>query len=275
MRTFFALIALSLLLTNCGPAPAEEAAADNTETTETAPPESPRHHEWVTLNQNGRELYLWVVYPEVSENVPAVLVIHENRGLNEWAKGFADQVAEAGFIAVAPDLLSNQNPDYPRTSDYPDTDAARDAIYSLDPEQVTADLQLAAEYAKGLASTNGRLVTTGFCWGGSQSFRFATNYDGLSAALVFYGTAPEEAAAFNQINAPVYGFYGGDDNRVNATIEQTDTYMGQAGKEYEYVIYPGAGHAFMRRGEDPEGGLGNIKAREEAFARFKEIMDKL
>ncbi len=114
----------------------------------------------------------------------------------------------------------------------------------------------------------------GFCWGGSQTFRFATNDNEIEAAFVFYGTGPKEAEAYERIQAPVYGFYGGNDSRVNATISDSEKFMKEANKVYEPIIYDGAGHAFMRRGDDPsvEKDDPNKIARDQAFERWKKIL---
>jgi len=237
--------------------------------------DSPRHQEWVKVQSGDRTIHAWVVYPETSEQRPVVLLIHENRGLNDWARGMADQVAEAGYIAVAPDLLSDFSPTERRTSDFADEDAARTAISTLDPEAVMADLQAVADWAKAIPAGNGKIVSAGFCWGGAQSFRFATESDDLAAAMVFYGTGPEDEAAYAKISAPVFGFYGGADERVNATIERSKELMTAAGKTYDYKIYDGAGHAFMRSGEDPNGDPANIAARDAAWQRMRGILSRL
>jgi carboxymethylenebutenolidase len=236
---------------------------------------SPRHQEWVEVRNGDKTIYTWVVYPEMSMKRPVVILIHENRGLSDWVRGMADQVAEAGYIAVAPDLLSEFSETEKRTSDFADEDAARNAIAELDPEDVQADLQAVAEWAKMIPAGNGKLVSAGFCWGGAQSFQFAAGSDDLAAAMVFYGTGPEEEAAYANIAAPVFGFYGGDDARVNATIEESGEYMTAAGKKYDYVIYDGAGHAFMRLGEDPSGDPANVAARNAAWERMKMILEGL
>lgn len=237
--------------------------------------DSPRHGEWVEVNNNGKTIHTWVVYPETSEQTPVVILIHENRGLNDWARGMADQVAEAGYIAVAPDLLSEFSDQYSRTSDFPNEDAARTALGELKPEDVQSDLQAVADWAKTIPASNGKLVSAGFCWGGAQSFALATNSDDLAATLVFYGTGPEDASAYQNVSSPVFGFYGGADERVNATIDESEQAMESAGKEYDYVIYDGAGHAFMRSGEDPSGDPANIAARNAAWERMKEILSAL
>lgn len=235
--------------------------------------QSPRHHEWVTLEVDGRELYNFVVYPEKEGTTPAVILLHENRGLNDWARSFADELAAEGFLVIAPDLLSNATPGVPKTTDYSSTDAARTALYALDAEQITRDLNAVFNYMKNTPSSNGKVSVVGFCWGGSQSFKYTTNNPNLEKAFVFYGTAPQEADALKKIKAPVYGFYGGNDNRVNATIEATKGVMDEAGLTYEYVIYPGAGHAFMRSGADPEGSEENKKAYTEAKKKLIELLN--
>ncbi len=237
--------------------------------------DSPRHHEWVTVEHDGRQVEAFLVFPEVEDKALAVVVIHENRGLNDWVRGVADQLAEAGYLAIAPDLLSGMGPDGGKTSDFPDSDAAREAIYQLDPDQVTADLSAVADYVAALPAANGTVVVGGFCWGGSQTFRFATNYPTLSAAFVFYGRAPDDDAALARIQAPVYGFYGGADARVNATIPKTEEMMTAANKPYEPVIYDDARHGFMRAGEAPDASAPNKKAREDAWVRWLRLLATL
>lgn len=237
---------------------------------------SPRHHEWVTIDSQGRQLHNFVAYPQVDEEVPVVIVIHENRGLNDWARSFADQLAGKGYIAIAPDLLSNTQEGIEKTTDFESSDAARSAIYELDPEGVTQDLQAVLRYAEDMDAGNGKVAVAGFCWGGSQSFRFATNAgDAIEAAFVFYGTAPDDKEAINRIEVPVYGFYGGADQRVNSTIERTEQMMKSAGNTYEYEIYDGAGHAFMRNGDDPNGEQANIDARNQSWDRLVKLLGNL
>jgi carboxymethylenebutenolidase len=237
--------------------------------------DSPRHHEWVKVKSGGRDVHCFVVFPEVKEKATAVLVIHENRGLTDWVRGVADQLAEAGYVAIAPDLLSGTGPNGGKTSDFANSDAAREAIYKLSPEQVTADLNAVADYVVKLPASNGKLSVAGFCWGGGQTFRFATNRKDLKAAFVFYGMFEHNKEDLARIQCPVYGFYGEDDARINATIPATEKLMKDLGKTYEPVIYKGAGHGFMRAGEDPAGSEPNRKAREDAWNRWKELLKKL
>ncbi|HLH19460.1 MAG TPA: dienelactone hydrolase family protein [Bryobacteraceae bacterium] len=234
---------------------------------------SPRHREWVKLQHDGRAVDAYIVYPEVSRKAPVVLVIHEIFGLSDWAQLAADEFAAAGYIAIAPDLLSGKGPNGGGTKSM-DSTAVGQAIRDLPDDQITADLNAAADYALKQPSASGNLYVAGFCYGGGQSFRYATNRPDLKAAFVFYGGPPKDG--LERIKAPVYGFYGGNDARVTATVEPTKEKMKAAGKKYEPVIYEGAGHGFMREGEDPTSKApthaANVKAREEAWKRLKELI---
>src|SRR6185437_7149108 len=231
---------------------------------------SPRHREWVTVKHGDRAVETFVVYPESASKTPVVLIIHEIFGLTDWVQDLADQVAAAGYIAVAPDLLSGMGPNGGRTPDYPQGGATQ-AVSHLNPDQVTGDLKAVADYGLKLPSADGKLYVAGFCWGGGQSFRFATNRPDLAAAFVFYGPPPEKNA-ISRIKAPVYGFYAGNDARIGATIPQAVENMKTAGKTYEPVTYEGAGHGFMRAGEAPDANEANRKARQDAWARWRKLL---
>ncbi|MBI4550974.1 MAG: dienelactone hydrolase family protein [Candidatus Latescibacteria bacterium] len=227
---------------------------------------SPRHGEWASVKLEGSEkpLVTWVVYPERKEKAPVVIVIHEIFGLTDWIRGVADQLAEDGFIAVAPDLLSGQGPGGGNTDAFASRDDVTKAIRSLTPDDVTGRLNAVREYAITLPAANGKSATVGFCWGGSTSFAYATAQPGLNAAIVYYGSAPD-AARLATIKAPVLGLYGGDDARVNATIPPTETEMKKLGKSYEPHIYDGAGHGFLRAQDGKDGA--NLKATQQAWPR--------
>jgi carboxymethylenebutenolidase len=263
---------------------------------------SPRHQEWVKVKNGAREVNSFVVYPEVKNKATAVVVIHEIFGMSDWVQSLTDQLAEAGYIAIAPDLLSGMGPNGGGTSSL-DHNGVGQAIRDLPPDQITADLNAVADYVSKLPAANGKVVVTGYCWGGSQSFRFATNRPSLKAAFVFYGSEPAgsdnapDKAALAKITAPVYGFYAGNDARINATIPATTAAMAELKKTYDPVTYEGAGHGFMRAGDAPEPTAptptgnkeaddkaaadypkaltaykGNKKARDEAWARWKKVL---
>ncbi len=233
---------------------------------------SPRHSEWVDLKQGERTVKTFVVYPEVKTKAPVVLVIHEIFGLTDWARSLADQVAAAGYIAVAPDFLSAPGKD---TGSYPDQGAAMKAISALPDAQVMADLDAAAEYAAKLPAANGTIVVTGFCWGGGKAFNYANHNPKLKAAYPFYGPGPSTAAEAEKIACPVYGFYAEDDARINATLPQTTEIMKSLGKTFEPETYAGAGHGFMRAGEAPDAKPANAKARDDAWTRWKKLLKDL
>ena len=236
---------------------------------------SSRHQEWVKVKHGDREVNCFVVYPEVKDKATAVLVIHEIFGLSDWARCAADELAEAGYIAIAPDLLTGSAPNGGGTKELGGTDAAVKAVSSLPSDQVTADLNAAADYVAKLPSCNGKVAVAGFCWGGSQTFRFVTNNKNVKAGFVFYGSGPSKEEDIARISAPVYGFYAGNDNRVNASIPSSTDLMKKAGKTYEPVTYDGAGHGFMRAGEAPDANEGNKNARENAWKRLKELLPKV
>lgn len=293
------LITLTALLLIAIPLSAQEPANPHAEHQMAAPPSSvsqvwakqrvdssPRHHEWVNLKSGTRVVSAFVVYPEVKTKAASVVVIHEIFGMSDWVQMLADELAEAGYIAIAPDLLSGMGPNGGGTSSFPDGTAIGKAIRDLPKDQITADLNAAADYVARLPAASGKVAVAGFCWGGTESFRFATNRPSLSAAFVFYGTGPETPEATAAIKAPVYGFYAGNDARIGATLPKTSEMMKVANKAYEPVTYDGAGHGFMRAGETPpppadadpkvrEAFAGNKKARDEAWVRWKLLLKKL
>jgi carboxymethylenebutenolidase len=231
---------------------------------------SPRHQEWVKVTYGSRTVDAFVVYPEVSQKAPVVLLIHEIYGLSDWARSMADDIAAMGYIVIAPDLLSGSGPNSGGTSAFPDMQAVIKTVSNLNPDTITADLNAAADYALKFPAANGQLAGVGFCWGGGQAFRFATGRKDLSAAFVFYGSPPADITG---IAAPVHGFYGADDARITATVPGTKDAMAAAGKKYDAVIYPGAGHGFMRAGEDPANtNPANVTAREEGLKRLEMLL---
>jgi carboxymethylenebutenolidase len=235
---------------------------------------SPRHGEFVKVKHDNREVQSFITYPEVKDKATAVVVIHEIFGLSEWVEGVTDQLAEAGYIAIAPDLLWGKGPNGGGTVELGGATGARGAIGSLPDAQVTADLNACVEYVSKLPACNGKVVVMGFCWGGGKTFSFATDNKNIKSALSFYGPIPD-AGSFGRIACPVYGFYAENDARITATVPAATEAMKKAGKTYEPVTYPGAGHGFMRGGEDPAGRDADKKAREEGWKKVKEILKKI
>lgn len=231
---------------------------------------SSRHQEWVKIPSGNHSVEAFIVYPEVSHKAPVLLMVHEIFGMSDWVRSMADDLAAKGYIVVVPDLLSGTGPNGGGSSAYPDQDARVKAVSMLNPDAVNADLNATADYALKLPAASGKLAVIGFCWGGSRAFEFATVRRDLSAAFVFYGQPPNNLAA---ITAPVYGFYAGNDARVSATVPATEAAMRKLGKTYEPVVYAGAGHGFMRMGEDPGNtNPANVTARKEAMQRLDKLL---
>ncbi len=236
---------------------------------------SPRHQEWVAVKNGDRIVHSFVVYPESKEKTSAVVVIHEIMGLTDWVMSVCDQLAEEGYIAIAPDLLSGMGPGGGRTTAFPDIGAVREAISRLPTSQILSDLDASVRYVAGLPACNGKVAVAGFCWGGTQAFLFATHNSTLRSAFVFYGTGPSQKELIDKIQCPVYGFYAENDARVNASIPATAQAMREAGKTFEAVTYAGAGHGFMRAGEAPDASDANRSARESAWKRWRELLRRL
>src|SRR5262249_25737318 len=227
---------------------------------------SPRHGELVDVKMaSGAPVKTWIVYPERKDKAGVVIVIHEIFGLSDWIRAVADQVARDGFIAVAPDLISGHGPGGGGTDSAGSRDDVVKLIRELTPEEVTTRLNAIREWAIKLPAANGKSATIGFCWGGGQSFAYASNQPSLNAAVVYYGVSPS-AEALAKVKAPVLGLYGGDDARVDATIPPAEAEMKKLGKTYEPHLYDGAGHGFLRAQADRNGA--NLKATQQAWPRM-------
>lgn len=230
---------------------------------------SPRKKEWITVKNGARPVDAFVAQPQPAAKAPGIVVIHEIFGMTDWVQSVTDEFAAAGWIAIAPDLLTGMTPDGKPARNLA-MNAAGGMVRSLPPDQVTGDLGACVDYLKGLPACNGKVSVVGFSWGGSQCFRLATNRKDLASAFVFYGSGPE-AADIPRIQAPVYGFYGGTDTRIGATVPPTQEQMKAANKVFEPVTYEGAAHGFMRSGADPGGSEADKKAREAAWVRLKSL----
>lgn len=215
---------------------------------------SPRHHDWVDLPQAGDagKLSLFVAYPERKDKAPVVLVIHEVYGLTDWLRAVADRLAADGFIAIAPDLLTGRGPGRGGTDSFASRDDVVRAVRDLTPALVSTALDAASRYGKSLPAATGKVATVGFCWGGGQSFSYAAVRSELNAAVVYYGTSPDQSA-LAAIRAPVLGLYGEDDARVTATVAPAEAKMKELGKTFVTATYPGAGHGFLRAQDGRDG----------------------
>lgn len=172
---------------------------------------------------------------------PAILVMHENRGLNEHTRDVARRFAEAGYVALAIDALSRKG----GTGSFETPDKAREAFASLVMTEVMSDLNASLDFLNSHKNVKkNKLASIGFCWGGARSFALAAEPNKLKAAVVFYGTAPtnEQLA---KVHCPVLGIYGETDERITSKVPEVDAEMKRLKKPFEYKIYKGAAHAFF------------------------------
>ena len=204
------------------------------------------HSEYVKYVSGRDTVTAYLAYPERSQPAPAVIVIHEIFGMSDFIKQTTEQLAKDGFVAIAPDLLSRRG-GTPATPD-----SARKLIATLNPDTVTMDLDATRAYLNKIkAVRSGQIGIIGFCWGGGQSFRYATNAPELKAFVVCYGPSPDPAD-MAKIRAKGLGVYGENDARINAGLNDAAAAMKAAGKDYPYTIYSGVGHGFLRSREKPE-----------------------
>ncbi len=259
---------------------------------------SPRHMEYVDVPANTDEsddsVTSFVVYPEQSHATDSVVVIHTGLAMTPWIRTVADELAANGYVAVVPDLLSGHGPDGGASDSFAsnvahrvgtpvrfdEADDVRRAMGKLDPDEITRRLEAAVRYARGLASTTTTVSVVGFCWGGTQAFRFASHARFLAATFVFYGSNAQADENLSKITAPVYGFYGENDFRINATLEDTVAGMAAAGKRFEPVIYEDVGHGFVQAGMgdrrilDPEGARLAALGSQQAWKRLLDLLGR-
>lgn len=204
------------------------------------------HSEYVKFLSGRDTVTAYLAYPESPQPAPAVIVIHEIFGTSDFIRRTTEQLAKDGFVAIAPDLLSR------RGGTPASPDSARKLIATLAPDTVTLDLDATRAYLKTLRSVRSNAIgVIGFCWGGGQSFRYATNTPELKAFVVCYGPSPN-AADIARIRAKGLGVYAENDSRINSGVPDAVAALRAAGKDYHYTVYPGVGHGFLRTREKPE-----------------------
>lgn len=202
------------------------------------------HAEWVKFtNAAGDSIPAYVAWPERKDRAPTILVIHQIFGLTQWETSVVDKLAAQGYVAIAPDLLGSK---YGKSPD--NADSARKLFAGLTSERVMGDLDATAAFVDTLpGAARGQMASIGFCWGGGQSFAYATHNPALKAAVVCYGTAPD-STAMARIKAPILGVYAENDARIDDLLPQVSATMKALGKSFTYNIYPGTGHGFLTPG---------------------------
>ena len=216
----------------------------------------------VTYPGSGGEMKGYLAHPaDQTGKLPAVIVIHENRGLNPHIKDVARRIALEGFVALAPDLLS------PAGGTPADEDKARDMISKLDPAQTIANEVATLKFLETNDLSTGKVGVVGFCWGGGAANDLAVAAPDLGASVAYYGRQPK-AEDVAQIKAPLLLHYAGLDDRTNAGIDAFKKALDAAGKEYTVYIYEGANHAFNN---DTSDARYNKQAADLAWGRTIEF----
>jgi carboxymethylenebutenolidase len=202
------------------------------------------HAQWVKFaNAAGDSIPAYVAWPERKDDAPTIIVIHQIFGLQPWETSVVKKLASQGYLAIAPDLLASKYGKSPA-----DPDSAVKLFAGLTSERIMGDLDATAAYLDTLpGARRGDMATIGFCWGGQQSFAYATHNPKLKAVVVCYGPAPD-SAAMARITAPILGVYAEKDARVDDPLPKVAATMKALGKPFTYDIYPGTGHGFMTPG---------------------------
>lgn len=183
------------------------------------------------------EMRAFMAHPKKGKKFPAVIVIHENRGLVPHIQDVTRRMAKEGFLAIAPDALS------PLGGTPEDISNVGEMFKQLVPEQTTKNFVAAVKYLKTNPLSTGKVGCTGFCWGGAMTNQVAVNSPDLDAAVPYYGRQPS-AEDVAKIKAPIMAHYAGNDPGINAGIEAFEEQLKKNNKEYQIFMYEGAGHAF-------------------------------
>ncbi len=219
----------------------------------------------VTFDSGGDEIMGYLASPAAEGVYPAMLVCHENRGLNPHIEDVARRFAKEGYVALALDLLSREG----GTASH-DRDAVPGLLTDAGADRHVGDFIAAADYLKSLDNVDGeRMGMIGFCFGGGITWRVATALPDLDAAVPFYGPAPD-LEAVSDINAAVLGVYAGEDERINGGIPDLEAALDEAGTTYEMNIYPGVGHAFHNDTGERYNEEQATQAWQDALAWFAE-----
>ncbi len=204
----------------------------------TAPQKEPELvTEFITYPAATGEMKAFLARPKKGKKFPAVIVIHENRGLVPHIQDVTRRMAKEGFLAIAPDALS------PVGGTPEDVSNVGELFKQLKPEETTKNFVAAVKYLKTNPLSTGKVGCTGFCWGGAMTNQVAVNAPDLNAAVPYYGRQPVPEDV-EKIKAPIMAHYAGNDAGINAGIPAFEEALKKYNKEYQIFMYEGASHAF-------------------------------
>jgi len=196
------------------------------------------HSEFISYPGTSGDMRALLSHPKGEKKLPAVMVIHENRGLQPHIQDVNKRMAREGFISIAPDALSPLG-----GTPKDDVDAGRSKMRELDGEKTTKDFVAAVKYLRTHPLSTGKVGCTGFCWGGGMTNQVAVNAPDLKAAVPYYGRQPDPEDV-PMIKAAIMAHYAGEDERINAGIEAFEKALKESGIEYQIFIYEGTQHGF-------------------------------
>jgi carboxymethylenebutenolidase len=192
----------------------------------------------ITYPGGSGDVMAFLARPAGEKKLPAVIVIHENRGLVRHIKDVTRRMAAEGFLALAPDANSPLG-----GTPEDDSDKGREMMRELDQEKTVEDFVAAVKYLDTHPLSTGKVGCTGFCWGGGMTNKVAVNAPELDAAVPYYGSQPDPEDV-PKIKAAIMAHYAGNDQRINAGIDEFEKALKEAGVEYTMYMYEGAYHAF-------------------------------
>lgn len=220
--------------------------------------------ETIGYEVNGITMYAYTAKPVKRMNMGGVMVIHENRGLNEHIKDVTRRAAKAGYMAMAPDALSESG------GTPANEDEARKLFASMDAKKNLANFVKSVDFLRARKECNRKVGVVGFCWGGGIANQLAVNIPNLNAAVAFYGRQPDPADV-PRIKCPVQLHYAGLDERTNAGIPAYEEALKKAGTTYELYMYPNVNHAFHN---DTSEARYNADAALHAWKRTMDFFEK-
>jgi carboxymethylenebutenolidase len=210
----------------------------------------------------------YLTRPKGEGTRPAVVVIHPWSGIDDHTKDVGRRLAKAGYVALAPDLLSRLG----GTSSFQTREAAIAAGQKLSDDAITQDLAASVNYLKGQNFVRANKIgVIGFCWGGGKALMFSTRSKDLAASVIYYGDNPKNLEDVKNITAPVLGHYGEVDERITSGVPKLEEAMKKYGKSFEYKIYAGAPHSFNT---DTSPTSYRPEAAKEAWSRTLEFFKK-
>jgi carboxymethylenebutenolidase len=211
-----------------------------------ARPATDVHAEYVKFVSGSDSISAYIAYPERPDPAPAVLVIHEVFGMSDFVRDATQRLAQRGFVALAPDLMSHRG----GTPAGPDD--ARKMVATLNPDTITQDLDAAAAHLRGLKAVDSiKIGVIGFCWGGGESLRYATHNQSLRAFVMCYGPVPQTYLDLSHIKAIGFGVYADRDGRVTQGLYSLVRELQKIHVDYRFKVYPNTGHGFLRTREPP------------------------